>query len=137
MLSLQSHLGLGHREGPSPEGLMAVPLLEEIMVLFLQVGLWECDARQMAAFLGLWRHEVRMRTKGSRPQAAAGSVRGQTGICSAWSCHVQPPLPSHPLTISLSDCSQGPAPSLCHHGCSMSGEFIFQDLSAVFLPQKS
>lgn len=108
------------------------PLLEEIMVLFLQVGLWECGSRQMAAFLGLWRQEVRMRKKGRWPQAAAGPVRGQTGVCFAGSPHFQPPLPSHPLLLASLTAIRALFP-LCHRGCSISGEFTFQGLSAVFL----
>lgn len=88
------------------------PLLEEIMVLFLQVGLWECGSRQMAAFLGIWRQEVRMRKKGRWPQAAAGGGQGTDRCLLCW----EPPLSTSssfpPSIISLSDCSQGPAPSL-------------------------
>lgn len=112
------------------------PLLEEIMVLFLQVGLCECGSRQMAAFLGLWRQEVRMRMKGRRSQAAAGAVWGQAGIRFAGSPHFQPPLPSHPLSLASLTTVRALLP-LCHRGCSISGEFTFQGLSAVFLPPKS
>lgn len=44
VLGLQSHLGAGHREGPSPEWLVTGLHWEEIIVPFLLAALYECGS---------------------------------------------------------------------------------------------